>query len=223
MNTRARKEDATGQLTDLLGDSASWRVLGLLFERPRGTWKDDLVALAAEIPDAALASLARRAATEGTEAHFLAVLGPGGTVSPREAAYRRMGDPGHLLARLRHLYESFAYLARVEEPPDHVSVEAGFVAYLRLKESYAMAQGDAPSASMASDATALFLAEHLSHLAVGLRTRFDLLDDDYLSAAASHLYSLLEPFPESVVQAASAGGPDAEPLDSCGGGCAPGR
>ena len=71
---------------------------------------------------------------------FLALLGPGGPVSAREIGHRPVADPGHLLATLQACYQAFAYAPVTEEAPDHVSVEVGFMAYLRLKQAFALAE-----------------------------------------------------------------------------------
>jgi len=57
-------------------------------------------------PGAPRGSAAARGAVEG---HYLALLGPGGPASPREAAYVGLGDPGRTLAELRAFYDAFAY------------------------------------------------------------------------------------------------------------------
>lgn len=55
------------------------------------------------------------------------MLGPGGLASPREVAYRGMGDPGQILSDILAFHEAFAFRPEAEEPPDHVAVEAGFL------------------------------------------------------------------------------------------------
>jgi len=153
----------------LLEDAAAWRVIGLTFERPRGDWAETILAITgARTLDQRVTSLASRAVDEGSEAKFLAAFGPGGAVSPREVSYRFMGDPGRILAELRMMYDTFSYMPRTEEPPDHVSVEAGFVGFLRLKEAYSLMMRDEEVAIIIRDAAALFVREHLAFLTAGL-------------------------------------------------------
>ncbi len=54
------------------------------------------------------------------------------------------------------------------DPPDHVSVQADFMGYLRLKEAYALSQGEHEAAGVAADAARTFLAGHLGDVAARL-------------------------------------------------------
>lgn len=157
---------------ELLEQARRWRLLGLLFERPHGTWWVEVGVLRDECPEPALLEAAREART-ALEGDYLAALGPGGLVSPREAAHRPLADPGKLLAELRAAYAAFHYSPRVsgEESPDHVAVEAAFVGFLRLKQAYAEANGDAEAASLCEQAARRFELEHLRALAGPLAER----------------------------------------------------
>jgi hypothetical protein len=95
------------------------------------------------------------------EGDWLTLLGPGGVISGREVGHDGGVDPGHLLSELQAHYEAFGYRPNTEEPPDHVSVEAGFVGYLRLREAYARASGLEEAARTTSAVTARFLDEHV--------------------------------------------------------------
>lgn len=201
----------------LLEDAASWRLIGLAFERPRAGWAETLRAIAKErAVDETIAALAESAAREGSEAEFLATFGPGGIVSPREVSYRFMGDPGRILAELKVMYDTFAYMPVTEESPDHVSVEVGFVGFLRLKEAYALMMGDEEPALVIREASEFFISEHLVYLAAGIAGR---LGDGYMADASDELVRRVGPVPAeiaSVVEAAREGGD----IDDCGSGCA---
>jgi len=200
---------------ELLEDAASWRLIGLAFERPRGDWAETLLEIAKErAVDRDVAALAKRAASEATEAEFLAALGPGGVVSPREISYRFMGDPGRILAELKLMYDTYAFMPVTEEPPDHVSVEAGFVGYLRLKEAYALMTGDGESAAVIRDASHFFVAEHLVYLAAGIDGR---LGDGWLADAARELVRRVGPIRDDVVTAITAA--DRADAYDCSDGC----
>lgn len=197
----------------LLEEAASWRLIGLAFERPRGDWAETIRSVSGERRvDTKVSDLADRAAAEGSEAGFLAAFGPGGAVSPREVSYRHMGDPGRILAELRLMYDAFSYTPRTEEPPDHVSVEVGFVGFLRLKEAYSMMIGDEESAGIIRDAAALFIREHLSFIAAGLKTG---ALEGYLREAVEVLLERVGPTPEGVPARAAA-----DVFGDCAGGCA---
>lgn len=145
----------------LIEDAAAWRLLGLLFERPREAWRAEVAALAREVDDTDLRAAAE-SAQQAREADYLAVLGPGSELPGREVGHDRFADPGQLLSELEAHYQAFAYYPRTEQPADHVSVEAGFVAYLRLKEAYARASGQPEAAALTASVTARFLDEHVS-------------------------------------------------------------
>jgi hypothetical protein len=153
-----------------LAAAAEWRLLGLLFERPRPGWHQEITALAAEIRDPELLEAAA-ASVSAHESEYLDVLGPGGSVSPREVAYRGREDPGAIVADVSAFYAAFAFHPRAEDPPDHVAVEAGFAGYLCLKEAYASARGNGEAANTAAAARARFTAEHLRFVAAPLGAR----------------------------------------------------
>jgi hypothetical protein len=152
----------TGPLpeTSLLEQAARLTLLGLLFERPTTAWREKVERLAAEIRDDGLCGIARKAAAS-TEGSYLAMLGPGGRVSPREVYYRGAEDPGSLLADVSAFYRAFAYAPKTEEPTDHVAVEVGFLGYLRLKEAYAASLGMDEAVRTTREAFERFAAQHL--------------------------------------------------------------
>lgn len=151
----------------LLAEAAEWRLISRLLEIPRGDWGRDVAALRAEVGDAGLASAA--CASEGaSEGDYLAALGPGARVSPREVAHVPLAQPGLLLGDVAAFYEAFAYRPSLAEPLDHIAVEAGFLSFLRLKQVYALAQGDDERAQIAGEAAARFLSEHLRPLAAAV-------------------------------------------------------
>ena len=174
----------TVDVQQLVAEAAAWRVLGRVFERPTAAWMAELAALAVEPLDDAVVELARRAAAEGGESYYLAVLGPGGVASPREVAYRSWLDPGQLLAELQATYDAFAFRPESEECRDHVAVLAGFVGYLRMKEAYATAFGHHEAAAVVAEAAQAFLTEHLAPVAAGLAAKLGDGASSYLAHAA---------------------------------------
>jgi nitrate reductase assembly molybdenum cofactor insertion protein NarJ len=173
-------------VTRLLGEAVDWRLLSVLLERPARDWDDAVRRLAHDAADAGLRSVA--AAAEGaTEGGYLSAFGPGGVVSPREIAHSKTRDPGHVLAQLGAIYDAFAYRPHTEETPDHISVEAGFVAYLRLKEAFALARDEEEAARIASEAAALFVERHLSTFVQPVAERLSVAPDAYLAGALQAL------------------------------------
>ena len=171
----------------LLKESAEWRLLGLLFECPSDEWRGQIASLAARVEDSRLRQAARSARAEAGEGLYHSIFGPGGPAPAREVSYTETLQPGHLLSELSAFYEAFAYRPATGEPADHVSVEAGFVAYLRLKEAYALACGDEEHAAVTDDAARTFTAEHLATLAGPLSAALEQSGVGYLALAASAL------------------------------------
>lgn len=178
---------------ELLRQTAAWRLIGLLLERPREGWRHEVEALGRELSDPDATAAVEAAKDGADEGRYLALLGPGGAVSPREVAYRGRQDPGHILADIRAFYEAFAFRPETEEPPDHLAVEAGFLGYLCLKEAFARARGAADEAAVAADAARKFFTEHLGRWAPGFgRGLRDAARHPIYVAAAHLLQTFLE-------------------------------
>ena len=181
----------TTMIPDAIAEAARWRLAGLLLERPRAGWLDEVRALADEVDDAALRAAAE-AAREASEGDYLALLGPGGAVPAREVGYRAGRDPGWLLADVARFYEAFAYRPRAEDPADHFAVEAGFVGYLWLKEALARSAGEHDAADVTAEARRVFVAEHLTGVAQAFaRALVGAGDGSHLAAAAAVVASLV--------------------------------
>jgi hypothetical protein len=137
-------------------------------ERPRPEWKIAIARLAAEVSDPSLARCAADAA-QATEECYHRLFGPAGAVSPREVSYCGFEDPGRLIAELSAFYHAFSFSPRREESIDHVSVEAGFVGHLFLKEAYARMRKAAASAAIARKRESSYA--NGARLARGVRAR----------------------------------------------------
>jgi nitrate reductase assembly molybdenum cofactor insertion protein NarJ len=175
------------RVQELLAEASAWRLLGLLIERPREGWREDVEALSRVVSDAGIRTAADAAREDATEGLHLAFLGPGGPVSPREVTYRGMEDPGHIIADISAFYEAFAFQPETEEAPDHLSVETGFLGYLCVKEAYARTRGNEEEAEIAANAAARFREAHLSPLAWSVAERLQATNVRYLSLAATAL------------------------------------
>ncbi|HSB79714.1 MAG TPA: molecular chaperone TorD family protein [Candidatus Methylomirabilis sp.] len=171
----------------LLAEATAWRLLGLLLERPRENWWQEVEMLSRKIPDPVIKAAGDAAQEEAKEGLYLALLGPGGPVSAREVAYRGMDDPGRILADISAFYDAFAFQPETEEAPDHLSVEAGFLGYLCLKEAYALARGNDQEAEVAAQAAHRFRESHLAIFAWPVADRLEEAGVRYLSFAASAL------------------------------------
>jgi nitrate reductase assembly molybdenum cofactor insertion protein NarJ len=178
---------ADPRVHERLAEAAAWRLLGLLFERPREGWWQDVEALSHVVTDPEIRAAADAVREEASEGQYLALLGPGGLVSPREVTYRGMEDPGHIVADISAFYEAFAFQPETEEAPDHLAVEAGFMGYLCLKEAYARARGNEEEAEVVVKAAERFRETHLSTLAWPVVERMEKAGVRYLSLAAAAL------------------------------------
>jgi hypothetical protein len=165
--------------TSLIAAAAEWRLIGLLLERPRQGWHDEVLRLGKELSDPTL-SAAVVVAQSATEGDYLQLLGPGGAVSPRAVTYQPFADPGQLLAELATIYAAFAFRPRVEDPIDHVGVEVAFVGYLLLKEAFALAQGNREAAATTAIARRGFIETHLAAFVWAFAQRLEAAGPSYL-------------------------------------------
>jgi hypothetical protein len=162
-----------------VAEAAEWRLLGLLLQRPRSGWREEVAALGREVADRRLAAAAVAAET-ADEGFYLALLGPGGLVSPRAVSYQAFADPGGILSEIAGYHEAFAFRPRVEDPPDHVGVLCDFVGYLRFKEAYARARGESEAAQLAAEARRHVVETHLAPIACALADIFAAAPPSYL-------------------------------------------
>lgn len=179
--------------TKLLREAADWRLISLLFECPVGDWKEKVKDLAAEISDFQLKTAAEFAIVEAGEGFFHSIFGPGGPAPGREVSYRGWVQPGYLLSELSSFYDAFSYKPETSEVPDHVSVETGFIAYLRLKEFYALECGDKGRALITNEAATGFIDDHLSKYAQKLSKLLAMSGIEYLNLAGAALFSRVGP------------------------------
>ena len=107
--------------------------------------------------------------TEANEGTFHSIFGPGGPAPAREASYQGTIQLGYVMSELNAYYEAFAYSpcspASGREAPDHISVEAGFIGFLRLKQAFALNNGSQDEAAIAAEAASRFVQEHISNIA----------------------------------------------------------
>lgn len=183
----------TSRFRDLLRESAQWRLLGLLLEPPHDDWREELQLLAAEVGDAPLANCAYQAGQQADVGLYHSTFGPGGPACPREVSHRVTLVPGALLSELEAYYQGFGYQPTCPEAPDHVAVEAGFMAFLQLKQAYAIADGLSEEAGIAAAAANRFLTEHLAVMAEPLARSLRHSGIAYLAAASDALRSRTGP------------------------------
>ena len=184
------------RLSSLIREAAEWRLLARLFECPNAEWDADIQQLASEVPAEDLRA-AVEAASQGvaTPAQYHSLFGPGGPAPPREASYRESLELGSLMSELAGYYDAFGYAPGDGEPPDHVAVETGFIAYLKLKEAYALAMDDWDHAAVTAAASARFRADHLANVAAPLARILEGSPLEYLARASRVLAFRVGPTP----------------------------
>ena len=181
----------------LLREAQEWRLLELLFQRPRAQWREEVAELAQDCADPTL-NEAGASAQDADEGEYLAFFGPGGIVSPRDPGYRRPSAPAQALSEISAFHAAFAFQPAVEDPIDHVSVMCGFVGWLRLKQAFALSIGDLESADVTREAAQRFVRTHLTPCAEPLALRLTELEAGHLALAASALLARTGPRPKDV-------------------------
>jgi nitrate reductase assembly molybdenum cofactor insertion protein NarJ len=207
------------EVTALLTEASEWRLMGLLFEYPSADWRANLEALLPSLPDPALRALADAALQHSSEGLHFALFGPAGTVPVREVTYRGGVQFGYLMAELAAFYEAFGYEPQVEEAPDHLAVQLGFLAFLRLKQVHAMMQEDPDRAAVTADAAANFVKDHLAVQAEPVLARLENFAPDYLVDAGKWILARTGPAPVSGYPLGNPG--DEDEAMSCGTSAAP--
>jgi hypothetical protein len=175
----------------LILEAAEWRMIDLLFRRPSSEWKIELKTLGNEIRDTGLREAARCAIAGASEGTFHSIFGPGGPAPAREASYQGTIQLGYLMSELRAYYSAFGYEPDTGlpggEPPDHVSVEAGFMSFMRLKQAYLASNDAAPQATIVAEAADRFVQEHLSNIGEPLSFALQHSGEAYLDLAGKAL------------------------------------
>ncbi len=197
----------------LLRQAAEWRLMSLLFECPTGRWRDDVAALARDVDDPLLGSAAAHALDEASEGLYHSTFGPGGPAPPREVTYVTAIQLGSLLSELAACYDAFAYRPATREAPDHVSVEAGFIGYLLLKQAYAVMRGNEEQASVTAEAATTFIRGHLATVAEPLAATLGASDLEYLAEAARALATRVGPPPSAMAPHGGRLLPVIQPID----------
>lgn len=181
---------------ELLSDAAEWKLLAMVLACPQGDWREHVTMLAREVSDIDLQQAAQEMLEEATEGLYHSTFGPGGPAAPREVSHRDYVTPGAALSELVAYYQAFAFSPATDEPPDHVAVECDFLAYLRVKEAYALARGETQQAAVAADAAEHFQQDHLATLAQPLQESLAVSGIEYLQRAGRVLLQRVGPAPD---------------------------
>lgn len=178
---------AKTQKTNRINEAAEWRLISLLLECPVGNWQEQVKNLANEINDSELKTAAEFAKVEASEGLYHSIFGPGGPAPPREVTYRSWVQPGYLLSELSAFYKAFSYQPKTQETPDHITVETGFMAYLKLKEAFANECKDKENADITAKAAKTFNDEHLAKMTEQITKCLALSGIEYLALTSAAL------------------------------------
>jgi nitrate reductase assembly molybdenum cofactor insertion protein NarJ len=178
---------------DLIRGAAEWRLLSLLLECPGDRWRRQVRELGSAMHDLLLKSAAEKALEEADEGLYHSAFGPGGPAGPREVSYSDSVQLGYLFSEVEAYYEAFGYVPATAEPADHISVETGFVAFLLMKQAYAVAAENGEGAAVTEEARQRFLGEHLSWIAGPLAERLEGSSLEYLAIAGRALAARVGP------------------------------
>ena len=174
-------------MKQLLKEAAAWRLLSMLFECPSDSWRQRLQKLAREVDDATLREAVQIALEESSEGHYHSVFGPGGPAPAREVSYHDAMQLGYLMSDITARYSAFAFEPGESEPQDHLAIELRFVSYLRFKQAYAEACGDAEKALIAAEAADAFVKDHLRSMAEPVCASLEQSGCEYLRLAGQAL------------------------------------
>jgi nitrate reductase assembly molybdenum cofactor insertion protein NarJ len=186
------------RMRELLSEAAEWRLLSLLFDCPSPSWSVHMEQLSKEVSDPQLRKCASLALEQASEGLYHSTFGPGGPAPPREVSYSNTLQFGSLMSELESYYGAFGYHPPAREAPDHIAIETGFLAFLKMKEAFAHASGDDEHAAVTAEAADRFVADHLSRLARPLAERLALSGLVFLVEAARALCNRVGPVPAPV-------------------------
>lgn len=185
------------RITTLLSEAAQWRLLGLLFEYPDDSWRSRLQTLLPDLRQENLRALGQAALNYATEGLHIALFGPAGSVPVREVTYQGGVQFGYLMAELSAYYEAFGYRPAIAEADDHIAVELGFLAYLKLKQALALASDDEEHSAVTAEAAVTFVKDHLAVMAEPVAKALEVFGPDYLIDACALVLEQTGPSPRS--------------------------
>jgi hypothetical protein len=186
----------TDDLTLHLTRAARYRALSLLFAPPDTRAAEELVALARDLDDPALRSLAADAGPDASGVYHSA-LGPTGAVRDSESDYEvnPLGGKGPLLADVAGFYLALRYEDEtlLGMSPDHISMELGFMGWLALRAAYARREGEVEGEEVCVRASESFARDHVGRWSPTFFARLRAAGEgSWYDRAATYAQSALE-------------------------------
>jgi hypothetical protein len=124
-------------------------------------------------------------------------------------SHRQSALTGEYLAELLAFYSAFGYCPPHNDPPDHIATEIDFIAYLRLKQAFALARGEETQAAVTAEAAQNFIHDHVATTAVPMTQILEASRIPHLSLAAGNLSERIDAYCTGAVW------PSAEPNQVC--------
>ena len=157
--------DHANELRSHFGRSARYRFLFLLLRPPAPGRREELRALAGEIPweehesPPPLISVG----DEDVAREAFRLIGQEGSVSACASDYVEDGyaDKGPILADVAGFYRAFGFEPTLAENPDHFATMFEFLAFLALKQAWSESRGEPEQRDIAAEAERKMTAEHV--------------------------------------------------------------
>jgi TorA maturation chaperone TorD len=148
---------------DCLARATEYRLLHALLRPPAPGRREELRALARELPDAAVGPGLVEADDDEVAAEAFRLLGPAGPVSVCASDYGGDGyaDKGPFLANVAGFYRAFGFEPAAGENPDHFASLFEFLGFLALKQAWAVHDRDGGQAEVAAEAEAKLASEYV--------------------------------------------------------------
>lgn len=177
----------TPEVKLLVHQAAAMRLVALLFSAPTPESRNEVQALLAEVTDQVLKDAAQRWLDTMDSGRYFACVAPAGPISLRLISYLSRISPGDILAELESCYAAFGYAPSSPEPPDHLAVQADFVAFLFLKWAYAVARCESTTVGLLRKTCKRFSGEFLAPILEDLPQKLSEAQVDCLARAADWL------------------------------------
>ena len=158
--------------------AVEWKLIALLWERPRQHEPAQVGCLSSQIDDLFLKETGDLGC-EATQEAYLKHFGPDGPVFLQETAYV-ICHSEKILRQIETIYDAFSFQSHAENPSDHIAVEADFISHLYVKEARARLANDADAYSVAIDVRTKFIEEHFRILVQALRKKISGSEPEYI-------------------------------------------
>jgi nitrate reductase assembly molybdenum cofactor insertion protein NarJ len=185
-----------------LEQASFWRAISLLFRSPDATILADLRQLVPCLDETLRGDVTRfihDLSESGMEELHFRLLGAAATCPICESDYTPscLGAKGGPIGDIAAFYKAFAFdpAAELRESPDHFCIETSFLAWLHMKEAYALSAGNHDAADTCRAARDTFMIEHFGPFLDSLAARLAEVAGDSVYAHMAVAARLALPYP----------------------------